>query len=305
MAYFAPYIDGSGIHMPTYEDRLENLITAYREIFGVDSILDPSVPDYQLLSTFARALDDTSALVLDAYDSRNPQYASGNSLDILAPQYGLERTASESDANLRNRMINSMAGKAVATGDVIEAAIKALRYVRDARVYINETGSTDANGIPAHSIAAVVYSGLPAEIREVIYKKKAPGIGTYGTTSGTYTDPEGNAHTINFSSPTTIQITLVIKLRSLRSDFVCADQWPAIQAAIISFVQAWGIGKPFPVSSLYGVIYDAVPSELRSAFSVNDIMSSSSGGAFSELYPVAWNQRVTTTAAICSYQEVT
>ncbi len=25
MAYFAPYIDASGIHMPTYEDRLQDL----------------------------------------------------------------------------------------------------------------------------------------------------------------------------------------------------------------------------------------------------------------------------------------
>ena len=30
MAYFAPYIDGTGIHMPTYEERLEALTEAYR-----------------------------------------------------------------------------------------------------------------------------------------------------------------------------------------------------------------------------------------------------------------------------------
>ena len=34
MAYFAPYIDGTGIHMPTYEERLEALTEAYRGIFG-------------------------------------------------------------------------------------------------------------------------------------------------------------------------------------------------------------------------------------------------------------------------------
>ena len=31
MSYFAPYIDGSGLHMPTYEERLEDLVTAYRK----------------------------------------------------------------------------------------------------------------------------------------------------------------------------------------------------------------------------------------------------------------------------------
>ena len=50
MAYFAPYIDETGIHMPTYEDRLQDLCDKYRSIFGQDATLDPAVPDYQLLS---------------------------------------------------------------------------------------------------------------------------------------------------------------------------------------------------------------------------------------------------------------
>ena len=47
--------------MPTYEDRLEDLVTAYRNIFGVEAELSAAVPDNQLLSVFARAQDDTSA----------------------------------------------------------------------------------------------------------------------------------------------------------------------------------------------------------------------------------------------------
>ena len=62
MPYFPPYIDSSGLHMPTYEDRMEALADAYRSIFGTDAELSESVPDYQLLSVFARALDDASAL---------------------------------------------------------------------------------------------------------------------------------------------------------------------------------------------------------------------------------------------------
>ena len=38
MAYFAPYIDASGIHMPTYEDRLQDLCSAYRTIFGQEAL---------------------------------------------------------------------------------------------------------------------------------------------------------------------------------------------------------------------------------------------------------------------------
>jgi len=56
MSYFAPYIDETGLHMPTYEDRLEDLCSAYRAIFGPEAELSPAVPDYQLLSVLARAI---------------------------------------------------------------------------------------------------------------------------------------------------------------------------------------------------------------------------------------------------------
>ena len=89
--YFAPYIDGSGVHLPTYEDRLDALLSSYRSIFGLDANLEPSAPDYQLLSVFARALDDLSELILVDFASRNPQHASGAGLDLLMPLYGLTR----------------------------------------------------------------------------------------------------------------------------------------------------------------------------------------------------------------------
>jgi len=305
MSYFAPYIDSDGIHMPTYEERLEELVTAYRQIFGEGIVLDPSIPDYQLLSTFARALDDTSAMVLDAYNSRNPAYAGGNALDLLGPQYGVTRYPSETDAQMRIRMEHAMASKGCATAEALLAALKGLRYVRDAAVYVNDTGETDGNGIPAHSLACVVYSGLPAEIREVIYKKKAPGIGTYGSTSGTYTDEDGNAHTICYSSPTTTQITIVVRIRVLRNDFVLAELEGEMKAAIVNFVQGLGIGKPLIVSQLYGVCYGAVPEEMRASFMVADILSSSAGGAHGDLYPCAWNGRLTTMANLVSFEAVT
>ena len=43
---------------------------------GTGDIL-PVLSSSVLLSVFARALDDASALVLQAYNSRNPMYASG------------------------------------------------------------------------------------------------------------------------------------------------------------------------------------------------------------------------------------
>ena len=113
MAYFAPYIDAEGIHMPTYLDRLESLCSSYESIFGVDISLDPSIPDYQLLSVFARALDDTAQFVVESYNSRNPALASGQALDLLLPEYGITRLQGETDAEVRQRMANSLAQRGV------------------------------------------------------------------------------------------------------------------------------------------------------------------------------------------------
>ena len=305
MSYFAPYIDETGLHMPTYEERLEELMTAYRQIFGEGIVLDPAVPDYQLLSVFARALDDTSALVLDEYHSRNPGYATGTGLDLAAQQYGISRFSGETDAQLRIRMGAAMASKGCASAETLLAALKSLRYVRDAAVYVNDGDSADANGIPGHSIACVVYSGLPAEIRETIWKKKAPGIGTYGSSSGSYTDSDGNEHTVSYSAPSSTQVTIVVKVRTLKSDFVLADQEDSLRTAIVNFVQALGIGKPLIISQLYGVCYSAVPETLRTSFMVTDILSSAAGQAHGDLYPCAWNGRLTTMANLVSFEAVT
>ena len=90
--YFTPYIDGNGVHIPSYEDRLESLVSSYRNIFGPEINLAPSSPDYQLLSVFAKALDDLSQIILVDFASRNPQYASGVGLDLLLPLHGLVRS---------------------------------------------------------------------------------------------------------------------------------------------------------------------------------------------------------------------
>ena len=127
MSYFTPYIDSLGLHMPTYEDRLEDLAEAYRNIFGTEAELSPSVPDYQLLSVFARALDDVSALLLQAYNSRNPMYAAGASLDLLLPQYGITRAEGETDASVRARIWNALAGKGAGSADALLAAVRNAR----------------------------------------------------------------------------------------------------------------------------------------------------------------------------------
>lgn len=102
MAYFKPYIDAEGIHIPSYDDVLEYLTSQYRGIFGEDVYLGAESPDYQMISVFAKCLTDFSALAVDTYNARSPYYASGNSLDVLVQLAGIiRRPATQSSAVLK------------------------------------------------------------------------------------------------------------------------------------------------------------------------------------------------------------
>ena len=293
MPYFSPYIDGSGIHMPTYEDRLEDLAEAYRSIFGMESELCESVPDYQLLSVFAKALDDVSALCLQAFNSRNPMYAAGSALDLLLPQYGISRNEGETDAAVRVRIRHALAGRGSCSADALLAAVKNARSVKDAILYVNETDTTDEAGIPGHSIAVVTRGGNAQAIAQAIYDKKAPGIGTYGTTSAGAVDPEGHIHTVNFSRYTDKIVYIYLFIRVLDG----GDQ-EAIRSAVIPAVTAYidnlGLAVPLNVPQLYGVAYAANPA-IADTFVITDIQAAAMGASSvsRDTVPCGWKEKIT------------
>ena len=295
MAYFAPYIDASGIHMPTYEDRLQDLLSAYRTIFGQEAELSPAVPDYQLLSVFAKALDDTSALVLQAYNSRNPLYASGQALDLLLPQYGITRQAGESDASARARMRLASAARGAFSMEAMEAALRQISGVTHVRIRVNDE-DTAADGIPGHTVAALVSGGNAGLIAEAIWRKKPPGIATAGTTSRTVTDAAGNSHTVRFSRPGLLAVSFRIELRSYEG-FEEAEVVPAMKEALMAYVnETLDIGEAINVPQLYGMLYRAA-GNAGSSFSVTDMTCSGNHGVSRERITPEWNQKFTLMSA--------
>lgn len=93
MTYFKPYVDSTGLHIPTYNDILEDMIVAMKQIYGDDIYLDNSSPDYQLLSIFALKQSDTLQAMAYAYNARSPETAIGASLDSVVKLNGIKRKA--------------------------------------------------------------------------------------------------------------------------------------------------------------------------------------------------------------------
>ena len=291
MSYFPPYLDASGIHMPTYEDRLQDFLSAYRSIFGQEAELSPAVPDYQLLSVFARALDDTSALVLQAYNSRNPAYASGQALDLLLPQYGIIREPGETDASVRARMNLATAARGIFPFDAMEAAIRQVPNVTHVMIRANEEDTT-VDGIAPHTVAAYVNNGNAGLVASAIWRKKPPGIGTCGSVSRTVTDEQGNAHTVKFSRPTLLPVSFRVTLRSYEG-FDAAAVPAAMQSALFHYVNdSLDIGEDLNVPQLYGLLYQAA-GEYSSTFAITDLSCSGIHGISREKILTNWNEKFT------------
>ena len=91
MAYFSPYIDETGMHIPTYSDIRDDLISSMKEIFGSDIYIDEDSQDYQQISIFAKKIFDTNALALLTYNNRTVNTAIGVGLDNLCALAGIVR----------------------------------------------------------------------------------------------------------------------------------------------------------------------------------------------------------------------
>lgn len=91
MAYYAPYIDTAGIHVPTYEDIRDDLIASMKQIFGQDIYLADDSQDYQQISIFAKKIFDTNSLAVLVYNNRTANTAIGTGLDNLCALVGIKR----------------------------------------------------------------------------------------------------------------------------------------------------------------------------------------------------------------------
>lgn len=81
MAYFTPFIDETGMHIPTFTDIRDDLIAQMQAIFGEDIYIDNDSQDYQQISIQARKIFDCNSTAQLAYNNRTPITAIGVGLD--------------------------------------------------------------------------------------------------------------------------------------------------------------------------------------------------------------------------------
>lgn len=155
----------------------------------------------------------------------------------------------ETDAALRRRQTQSTAIPAVSVLESIEGNLLALPGVVRARVYQNDTGATDVNGIPPRSISAVVDGADSVAIARTIARTKSPGVPTYGNILVTVYDQYGIPNTINYFQLTHVTITLLVFLNPVYGYTDVVGGY--VQASLAEFLNNLDIGESIYLGDLF------------------------------------------------------
>ncbi len=218
---------------------------------------------------------------------------------INTPQYGWYSVSNaeaakpgvdtETDTQLRKRQSISVDLPAQTPLNATQAAIRAIDGVSRSRVYENYTNTTDANGIPSHSIAPVVEGGTDEEVAAAIAKAKTVGCGTYGTTQTMLPSQFSVGGSTNFSRPTEIEIEVNVTVVLLTSNYTTAVQSDII-SNIKEYLNTMDIGNSVEASSLYYPALSAMDDQQAPSFRISSITVSKSGKTGGDTVSIAWNE---------------
>lgn len=158
-------------------------------------------------------------------------------------------TAVEADSALRIRQGHSVALPSLTPFDAVDGALANIDGVTRRKLYENDTGSVDSNGLPAHSLSAIVDGGDATVIAQTIRGKKGQGVATYGTTSVTVADTYGNPHVISFYRSTDVPIYISLSLKVFTGYTTQIGE--QIKQAIADYINSLLIGDNVLLSRVY------------------------------------------------------
>ncbi|MCO4870192.1 baseplate J/gp47 family protein [Escherichia coli] len=170
-------------------------------------------------------------------------------VSVTNPAAATVGTPAETDAELRIRQSQSVALPSITPFEALDGAVSNVTGVTRHKLYENDTGSDDGNGLPPHSVAVIVDGGDVTDIAQAIRGNKGQGTATHGTTSVTVPDKYGNPHVIKFSRSSDVPVYARIKLKVFTGYTSQIGQ--QIQQAISDYINSLMIGDSVLLSRIY------------------------------------------------------
>lgn len=230
--------------------------------------------------------------------------APGTIINIQTPVYGWNYaingeatsigTSADTDEQLHIKQERATAATSYRQVDAIIAGITAVPGVKFARLYVNKTGSTDARGIAAKTMAPVVVGGTDEDIANVLRLKGGSLDGYQGnlTNPVVYVGELGDEETIDFYRPTEVPIYINLDISVTNSAAFPEKYRDLIKEAIVAYAEydqsgmaGFPPGEDVVLSRLYTPI-NSVP-----GFKVNSLeIGTSSESTSANDIAIDWNE---------------
>ena len=194
----------------------------------------------------------------------------GDLTDIVTPVGGLNSARNIADASLgklddtneelRLRREAELRGQSKSPTDAVRAALLKVDGVTSCDVFTNLTNVVNGDGMPPHSLEALVLGGDDQDIWDALWANVAGGIVTTGTEVGTTLDSQGTSQPEAFSRP--IATSIFVDLTLIKDPaFYPVNGDDQVTADVVAFGELGGTGK------------DAVPSSLGAqAFQISGVL---------------------------------
>ena len=178
-------------------------------------------------------------------------------------------TSEETDYALRIRRAQSVSVSSKGYLQGLIGQLLAIDSVTSAIVLENTTGTTDGNGIPGHSIWAIVNGGTNAEVAQAIYNKRNAGCGMKGAVSTNITQVDGSIFAVLFDRPTSETLWISLSITAITGSVDAAF----IRAQILASL-SYTIGQPADASAIVKLVKDLLPT----AYVSNEGVSNTNSG---------------------------
>ncbi len=188
---------------------------------------------------------------------------SGVTNGVLA---GVTGTDEESDYALRLRRQQSVETPSKGFLQGLLGSLLALDGVTSAIVLENVGSAPDGNGIPGHSIWAIVDGGTNADVANAIYVKRTAGCGMKGGVSVNVTQVDGTIFAVLFDRPTAENLWINLNAAAISGPAV--DN-PALRAFLLANL-SYTIDQPADASAIVALAKTFIPNASISAEGVSN-----------------------------------
>lgn len=117
----------------------------------------------------------------------------------------------ETDTEYKLRASNTVATGSKATRPAVVSALLGVEGVSKVKIFANNTGSTDQNGVPPYKFETIVYGGSTEDISNTLYQTIALSNGTYGNVFYDVTTEDNQVERIYHTKATARQLAVRVR----------------------------------------------------------------------------------------------